>query len=170
MNTVDRKARAIAMALLLLGGGVAMGALAARLTTDSLVWRAPPRFAATGEAAVIEVDHAQAGKSWARKAFDGGLRQCPNMNPEFLAACQAEMKALAARPALPAGSYGGPLLVTRLEPSRDDRAWAGYDRPEAPPPPRLRDADYDLEDEPIFPPEPVYEPTPDNYPAAPDEK
>lgn len=165
---VDRKARAIVTGLLLIGGGAAAGALASRFTSDALVWRAPARFPSTANVALAGVDQAQAGKSWAQKAFDGGLRKCPAINPEFLAACEAEMKALTTRPAFPAGSYGGPLLTARVEAApRDDRAWQAYDRLETPPEPALRDADYAEDEPPPF--EPAYEPTPDNYPAEPED-
>jgi hypothetical protein len=77
---------------LLMGGGAVLGALASSITTDARVWRAPPQIPATDTQAAIPVDQAGAGQGWARTAFDGGLRDCPKMNAEFLAACHAEMK------------------------------------------------------------------------------
>jgi hypothetical protein len=156
---------------LLMGGGAVLGALASSITTDARVWRAPPQIPATDTQAAIPVDQAGAGQGWARTAFDGGLRDCPKMNAEFLAACQAEMKKLAARPAFPAGSYGGPLLITKVEPVRSgnvepDDAWEAQDRLEMPRP-VVRDTDY----QPLPPPiadNPPFEKTPDNYPAAPE--
>lgn len=150
---------------LLVGGGVFMGVLASSLTTDALVWQPPSRIPTTEAPVQAAIDQVGAGQAWARTAFDGGLRQCPAMNAEFLAACQVEMKKLAERPAFPAGSYGGPLLITKVEPVRDDRAWEAQDRLETPHA-ELREADYRPLPEP--PPEPAVEKTPDNYPAAPD--
>ena len=161
MKTVRRKGPLLAMGSLLICGGVAIGALASSLTSSAIVWRAAPRFPVTETVAQTAVDQAGAGQAWARAAFDGGLRQCPHMNAEFLAACHAEMKALMARPAFASGSYGGPLLITKieppgLEPYRPEEPAGGDLQPtiDAPEPPALA---VDV----------AAEVTPENYPAAP---
>lgn len=142
--------------------GIGMGAVASSLTSSAVQWRPVSRFAMTQPVPSEPVDQGQAGRSWARIAYDGGLRRCPEMNPQFVAACQAEMKALEARPALMAGSYGGPLLITKVEPAPEPQL-EPY-RPE--PMPELEmemvPAAYTPEE-----PEVTPEPTPDNYPAAP---
>ncbi|WP_217352681.1 hypothetical protein [Sphingomonas sp. ID1715] len=147
------------MAALLIMGGVAAGMLASSATTASLAWRAPPRFPTTEQVASEPIDQGNAGRSWARTAFEGGLRRCPAMNAEFLAACEAEMKALQERPKLAYGSSGGPLLITKVVPEQPTEPY----RPEQ------------LELEPAMPEEPtepvpaiapVEAPTPINYPAA----
>jgi hypothetical protein len=154
------------MGALLVAGGALMGVLASDLTSDSLVWhRPPPRIPTTEAPVAAAVDQASAGQGWARTAYDGGLRECPKMNPEFLAACETEMKKLAARPDFAPGSYGGPLLITKVE--TDDRAWEAQDRLEIPRPTVDR-TDYEpLPD--IAPERPAFERTPDNYPAEPAE-
>jgi len=96
--------------------GAAAGVLASSLTRDAMTWRAPSRWATTELVAPEPVDQARSGQSWARMAFSGGLRRCPAINDAFLAACEAEMKALAERPSAPAAGYGGPLLITKVEP------------------------------------------------------
>ena len=112
-----------AVIALLIGGGAGLGAIASSFTSASLKPLVETRAPMTETAMVADIDQAAAAKSWARTAFDGGLRQCPAMNAEFLAACEAEMKALAAKPGIAPGSYGGPLLVTRVvEPQETDAA------------------------------------------------
>jgi hypothetical protein len=165
MKTPYRKARLAGIGGLLIGGGVILGAFASSITTDARVWRTPPpQFPVTDSAIGTPVDQGSAGRGWARTAFDGGLRVCPKMNAEFLAACEAEMKKLAARPEFPAGSYGGPLLVTKVVPAPPDIGWEAQDRLEEPRE-ELRPADFDPLPE-IAPVEPAFERTPDNYPAA----
>lgn len=160
---LGRKASALGMGALIVGGGVMMGALASSYTSDALVSRAPAPEIPTTEAPVTTaIDQASAGQGWARTAFDGGLRQCPKMNPEFLAACETEMKKLVARPAFAAGSYGGPLLITKVEPEPSDDAWEAQDRLERPRP-ELEPADFEPLPEPV--PEPAFQRTPDNYPS-----
>jgi len=165
MKTLQRKAPLLGIIALLLGGGVLMGALASSLTTDALVWHQPATIPVTDAPIATPVDQAGAGQGWARTAFDGGLRECPKINAEFLAACEAEMKKLAERPDFSAGSYGGPLLITKVvEPDRVDDGWDAQDRLETPPPPPDL-ADYEALPAPA-PTEPPFERTPDNYPAA----
>ncbi|GAO38200.1 hypothetical protein SCH01S_10_00100 [Sphingomonas changbaiensis NBRC 104936] len=160
---LGRKASALGMGALIVGGGVVMGMLASSYTSDSLVWHAPaPEIPTTDAPVAPAIDQASAGQGWARTAFDGGLRQCPEMNPEFLAACQTEMKKLVARPAFAAGSYGGPLLITKVEPTPSEDAWAAQDRLERPRP-ELEPTDFEPLPEPA--PEPAFQRTPDNYPA-----
>jgi hypothetical protein len=165
MNTLRRKAHIAGTVALLVGGGVMLGAFASSITTDARIWRAPPQLPTTDAPLATPVDQAGAGRGWARTAFDGGLRECPKMNAEFLAACEAEMKKLADRPDFPAGSYGGPLLITKVEPAQSDDSWEAQDRLETP---RLavRETDYAPLPAPS-PDEPPFERTPDNYPAAP---
>lgn len=158
MNMVDRKARAVLIAMLLGCGGVAMGAFASNMTTDSLAWRAPSREAATAAPVASAIDQASAGQAWARSAFDGGLRRCPPMNDAFLAACEAEMKQLAERPAFSAGSYGGPPVAAEDGPVAHD-GWDAQDRLERP-----RLASYASQPE-AAPDEPAVEGAPDDYPA-----
>lgn len=164
MKTVRRKGPLLVLGMLLVGSGIGMGALASSLTSSAVVWRAPPAIPVTAEPVQTAPDHAGAGRAWARSAFNGGLRECPKMNPEFLAACQAEMKALAERPDFAAGSYGGPLRVTEIEDAVPPPDFEPY-IPEEPdlPDPALQ-ADYDLD-----PPSPAIAPplapTPPNYPA-----
>lgn len=135
--------------------GVGLGALLTSLTGASLKWQPPSRFHTTEQVAAEPIDHGEAGRNWARTAYDGGLRRCPEMNPSFVAACQAEMKALAARPNFLPGSYGGPLLVTTIEPVTLPEAYRAYEP----------------EPMPLVAPETVVESveeaTPDNYPSAP---
>jgi hypothetical protein len=89
------------------------------------------------------------------------------MNAEFLAACETEMNKLVARPEFAAGSYGGPLLITKIVPEQSDDGWEAQDRLERPRE-EVRQASFEpLPD--TVPDEPAYEPTPDNYPAAPKE-
>lgn len=166
MKTLQRKAHVAGTVALLVGGGVMLGAFASSVTTDARVWRAPPELPTTDAPLATPVDQAGAGRGWARTAFDGGLRECPKINAEFLAACEAEMTKLAERPAFPAGSYGGPLLITKVvEPVRSEDAWEAQDRLETPRP-AVQEADY--EPLPVPPPDdPPFERTPDNYPAAP---
>jgi hypothetical protein len=100
----------------IIAAGLIAGAFASRITTESIVWQRPSEFPRVeGSAQRESVDQASAGRSWAQSAFNGGLKRCPEMNVEFLAACQAEMKALLARPTIQHGGYGGPLLVTKME-------------------------------------------------------
>lgn len=142
-----------------------MGVLASSLTSDALVWRRPATIPTTDAPITTPVDQASAGRGWARTAFDGGLRDCPKINAEFLAACQTEMSKLSKRPAFPAGSYGGPLLITKYEPDRVDDGWEAQERIETARP-APEDVDYAPPPEPT-PVEPPFERTPDNYPAAP---
>jgi hypothetical protein len=115
MRMVRRKAPWFGAVALLTLGGVGAGVLASSLTSDAIVWRAPSHWSATEQVAPEPIDQTKAGESWARTAFAGGLKRCPPINAAFLAGCEAEMKLLAARPAFPAGSYGGPLLITKVE-------------------------------------------------------
>jgi hypothetical protein len=167
MKTLHRKARLAGIGGLLVGGGAILGALASSATTDALVWQAPPQLPVTEAAAAAPVDQARAGQSWARTAFDGGLRQCPKMNAEFLAACETEMTKLAARPDFPAGSYGGPLLVTRVVAEQPDDGWEAQDRLERPRD-EMRPASFEPPTD-TAPEEPAFVRTPDNYPAAEEE-
>lgn len=163
MRSIGRKASWFGAVALLISGGIGVGALASSLTSDALVWRAPARMAMTDAPISAPVDQASAGQAWARSAFDGGLRQCPQMNDDFLAACQEEMKKLAERPAFPAGSYGGPLLITKVETASYDGGWAAQDRLETP-----RRQPRQAEPAPLpdpVPEEATFERTPDNYPA-----
>ena len=152
MKMVRRKGPILGAVALLTLAGVGLGAVATSVTRASLKWQAPSRFAYTEQVAPEPIDHGEAGRSWARTAYDGGLRRCPEINPSFVAACQAEMKALAARPDFVPGSYGGPLLVTKYEPVTLPEPYRAYEP----------------EPMPVTAPEPgaVDEPTPDNYPAA----
>jgi hypothetical protein len=155
MKMVRRKGPIIGAVALLTLAGVGLGTLATSVTRASLKWQPPSRFAYTEQVAPEPVDHGEAGRAWARAAFDGGLRRCPEMNASFVAACQAEMKALAARPDFVPGSVGGPLLVTKVEPVTLPETYRAYGP----------------EPMPLIAPEPVQpvmeERTPDNYPAAP---
>ncbi|MBA2919880.1 hypothetical protein GON01_09255 [Sphingomonas sp. MAH-20] len=166
MNRRGRKARLAGVMGLLVGGGVMLGALASSATRDAWVWRAPPRIPVTDSPDSMAVDQASAGQGWARAAYDGGLRQCPKMNAEFLAACETEMKKLAARPEFAAGSYGGPLLITKMVPEQPDDGWDAQDRLERPRE-ELRPASFELPPD-SAPEHPAFTPTPDNYPAAPE--
>lgn len=150
-------AERLAVATLLACGGAALGMLASTMTSSAVSWRAPERFGdVEPQAVAVTVDQFSAGRGWARTAFDGGLRRCPSMNADFLAACEAEMKALEARPKFAAGSYGGPLLVTTY----------------TPPEPAVETT---AQSEPIPAAEPAvpasiqaaFEPTPENYPSEP---
>ncbi|MBS0502926.1 MAG: hypothetical protein JSS55_03805 [Proteobacteria bacterium] len=114
MRDARRTTTILAATALLIGGGAGLGAIASSLTSASIKAQPVPRAEPAQTAIVSDVDQESAGKSWARTAFDGGLRQCPAMNAEFLTACQAEMKALAARPGFVPGSYRGRLLVTKV--------------------------------------------------------
>jgi len=158
------KARLAGMAGLLVGGGVLLGALASSATTDAWVWQPPPQLPVTDAPVSTPVDQARAGEGWARTAFDGGLRECPKMNAEFLAACETEMKKLAARPEFAAGSYRGPLLITKIVSGQSDDGWEAQERLEHPRE-QFRQAGYAAGPDPV-PEEPALEPTPDNYPAA----
>lgn len=164
---LGRKASALGVGAMLVGSGVCAGMLASSYTSDALVWRAPARVPTVDAPLATAVDQASAGQGWARSAFDGGLRQCPKMNDQFLAACEAEMKKLAARPAFPAGSYGGPLLITKVEPEQPADAWEAQDRLEQPRP-EVRPAAFETPD--TTPQHPAFERTPDNYPAMPDDQ
>ena len=165
MTRRGRKARLAGVTGLLIGGGVMLGALASSATTDAWVWRAPPRIPITDSPVSTPVDQASAGQGWARTAYDGGLRQCPKMNAEFLAACEAEMKKLAARPEFAAGSYGGPLLITKVVSEQSDEGWEAQDRLESPRE-ELRPASFELPPD-TAPEQPAFTPTPGNYPAVP---
>lgn len=161
MGTIRRKAPLFGAIALLVMGGAGAGVLASSLTSDAVVWNAPPsRWANTEQVAAQPIDQARAGQNWARTAFSGGLKRCPPINNAFLAACEAEMKALASRPAFATGSYGGPLLITKVEPVPEPEI-AEY-RPVAEP--DLVPASYEIVEEAL----PVTEPTPENYPAAPE--
>jgi hypothetical protein len=163
MKVARRKAQLAGIAGLLIGGCVMLGALASTATSDALVWQAPPRIPVTGGPSAAPVDQAGAGRSWARSAFDGGLRRCPKITPEFLAACETEMEKLAARPEFPAGGYGGPLLITKVVPEQADDGWEARDRLERP-----RDEVTPAEFEPrpkVAAEDPGFVRTPDNYPA-----
>jgi hypothetical protein len=158
MERLHRKGSLAFKALMLIFGGVGAGVLASSVTTSSLVWQRPSSIPMTEQVVSDPVDQGSAGRNWARTAFDGGLRRCPEMNAEFLAACQAEMKALLERPKLNLGSYGGPLLITKVEPVPEIEPY----RPEP--------IGYDtlpLEEavDPMPPVEPLEQPTPINYPA-----
>jgi hypothetical protein len=150
MRMVRRKAPWFGAVALLTLGGVGAGVLASSLTSDAIVWRAPSHWSATEQVAPEPIDQTKAGESWARTAFAGGLKRCPAINAAFLAGCEAEMKLLAARPAFPAGSYGGPLLITKVETVPEPEI------DEYQPEPELEFAPY--EDD--------YPRTPANYPAA----
>jgi hypothetical protein len=165
MKALQRKGRLFGVVALLLGGGLGMGVLASSLTTDAVVWRPPATIPTTATPTATLIDQASAGRGWARTAFDGGLRDCPKINPEFLAACQTEMKKLSDRPVFLAGSYGGPLLITKIEPDRVDDGWKAQERLETPRAP-LEQAAYEPLPEPT-PAAPSFEPTSDNYPAMP---
>ena len=159
MRTLGQNLSLLGKAALLVAGGVGLGAFASTLATEARMWQAPPRsLEPMIEPAVV--DHAAAGRSWARAAFDGGLRRCPDLNPVFVAGCDAELKALAARPAFQPGSYGGPLLITRIEPVAPEPHAPGREDEPA----RAEHAEADLEVDEVLPP--LLEPTPANYPAA----
>lgn len=160
MNRLHRKGPILFKGVLLIFGGVGAGVLASSLTSASLVWQRPSRIPMTEQVIADPVDHGSAGRAWARTAFDGGLRRCPEMNAEFLAACEAEMKALLDKPKLAYGSYGGPLLVTRIEPVPGPEAYRPAEaEPDLPPLGETVEAPAVIEA--------VMEPTPDNYPAEP---
>ena len=148
----------LAKTAMLIFGGVGAGVLASSLTSSAIAWRAPSRIPMVEQVVADPIDQGSAGRNWARTAFDGGLRRCPEMNAQFFAACQAEMKALMERPKLAYGSYGGPLLITKIEPAPEMEPY----RPEP--------VAYDVslpEDAPAPSPaiEAVDQPTPVNYPA-----
>lgn len=159
MRRTFRYANHIAAMLLLASGGAGLGMAWSSLTSSAVKWERPARFSELTPVAEQAIDQFAAGRSWAQAAYDGGLRRCPEMNADFIAGCQAEMKALAARPDFAPGSYGGPLLVTTYEP------------PVAKVP---MEQDAVAEVEPEFPAEETapalvpaaYETTPENYPAA----
>lgn len=158
MDGLHRKASWGAMLLMLLAGGVGTGVLTSSLTSASLKWQPPSSIPTTERLVVEEIDQGNAGRSWARTAFEGGLRRCPEMNAEFLAACAAEMKALTERPKFTEGTYGGPLLITKVVPAPAVETY----RPKTP--------DYELPaiEEPVDQPamlDAPAEPTPVNYPA-----
>jgi hypothetical protein len=158
-----RHADKVAMTLLLACGGAGLGTAWSSLTSSAVVWQRPVRFAETAPPAAQSVDQFAAGRYWAQAAFDGGLRRCPQMNADFVAACEAEMKALKDRPAFAAGSYGGPLLITTYTPP--ERAV------EAPPAPSIEEIESDaersvVEHQPATVVPAAFEPTPENYPAA----
>ena len=165
MKRVQRKGSLVAMGLLLACGGVGVGVLASSLTNSSIVWRAPPRIPTTDDPVQVDVDQASAAQAWARSAFDGGLRRCPQINPEFLAACQAEMKALTDRPAPTYVANDRELLITQVEPVDSVPDMAPY-IPDAPLDLDRQDAEHEPE-----PSQPLAEQfadrTPDNYPAEP---
>jgi hypothetical protein len=160
MKRVARKGPLIGATLLLAAAGAGIGALASSVTSATIAWRAPARFAMTEPINHEPVDQSEAGRSWARVAFDGGLRRCPEMNASFLAACEAEMKALQERPAFAAGSYGGPLLITEVEPVAEPQD-EGY-RPRREPVPEIEVASLEEVPAPTLEPDEV---TPANYPA-----
>ena len=160
MERLHRKGPLAFKALMLVFGGVGAGVVASSLTTSSLAWQRPSRIPMTGQVLDEPIDQGNAGRNWARTAFDGGLRRCPEMNAEFLAACQAEMKVLLERPKLAYGSYGGPLLITKVEPSSRVEPY----RPAEPDfePPEMEEP---LEPLPVI--QAAAEPTPETYPAQP---
>jgi hypothetical protein len=136
---------------LLIGGGAGLGAVVSSFTSASIKPLAQTRAPMTQTAMIGSIDQESAAKNWARTAFDGGLRQCPAMNPEFFAACEAEMKALAARPGFVPGSYGGPLLVTKIVEPKAETVSEEQEQVR----PAYREASYNppLEDEPAGPDE-----------------
>lgn len=163
MRRTFRYANHFVALLLLASGGAGLGMAWSGLTSSAVDWERPARFSEMAPVAEQAVDQFAAGRSWAQAAYDGGLRQCPQMNADFIAGCQAEMKALAARPDFAPGSYGGPLLVTTYEPAV----------PEVPvedetPAIIERRVEQELAaEEPVADLVPAtYEPTPANYPAA----
>ncbi len=117
MRRTFRYANHFAALLLLASGGAGLGMAWSSLTSSAVKWERPARFSELTPMAEQAVDQFSAGRSWAQAAYDGGLRRCPEMNADFIAGCQAEMKALAARPDFAPGSFGGPLLVTTYEPA-----------------------------------------------------
>lgn len=159
MRDLERKSQKIAAGMLLVCAGVGGGVLASSLTTDSIQWRPAARFVFPETAPAVPTDQAGAGRSWAQTAFSGGLRRCPALNPAFLKGCEAEMKALQERPALPTGSYGGPLLITKVEPATPEPDFEPYQPDLLPAEPAWRDTRFapalDVSDQ----------RTPDNYPA-----
>jgi hypothetical protein len=160
------KGSLLALFSLLVCGGIGVGALASSLTSDAIRWRPPAHFPMTEAAPeATDIDQAAAGEAWARSAYAGGLRRCPVLNPEFLAGCEAEIAALSARPEFPPGSYGGPLLITKVEPIAPEEPVEPYEPVADAQPDEWRQASYDpaAEEE----AEPAFERTPDNYPAAP---
>lgn len=161
MRWMVRYADRFAMMLLLACGGAGIGMAWSSMTSSAVVWQRPAQFAELGPAPHQGVDQFAAGRSWAQAAYDGGLRRCPEMNADFVAACEAEMKALAARPDFAPGSYGGPLLVTTYEPPaptvpEEHVSLAALESDAEPAP---------TEPEPTIVPT-AFEATPDNYPAA----
>lgn len=156
MNRLHRKGPIVAKVSLLLLGGVGAGVFASSLTTSSIAWRPTSRVPMVEQAVADPVDQGSAGRNWARTAFDGGLRRCPEMNAEFLAACQAEMKLLLEKPKLAYGSYGGPLLITKYEGPPIDTYRPAEENFDLPP------SEEAVEPEVA---QSVLEPTPVNYPA-----
>lgn len=115
MNRVGRKTSLLSLGALLVCGGVAVGAFASSFVTDAARFQRKPIHAVWPTTSKVDLAQDDAGRAWARSAFPGGLRKCPEMNPAFMAACRAEIEALMKQPAMMAGSYGGPLLVTTIE-------------------------------------------------------
>lgn len=149
--------------LLLACGGAGIGMAWSSLTSSAVVWQRPASFAETEQQPGQSVDQFAAGRAWARAAFDGGLSRCPEMNADFVAGCEAEIKALKDRPRFGAGSDGGPLLITSYTPP----APRIEDEPALP---TVEEEPPDLAQAPAPAPIPaMFEPTPDNYPAAPPE-
>lgn len=161
MDINRRKGAWLAIGAMLVCAGAGIGALVSSLTTQSVVWRAPPLSPATTGTASVAVDQVQAGRAWARSAFDGGLRQCPEMNAEFLAACQAEMTALAERPVPPPDHYDDQPQVAAIEPLLPEDDPRSYD-----PEPLPAYARQDVAVRPAPPVEQGYDRGPVNYPAA----
>lgn len=162
IHNIDR----ISTTLLLVCGGAGLGMAASSLTNTAVVWKGQSSFAVSEPVAeAAPIDHFASGRQWAQAAFDGGLRRCPPMNADFLAGCDAEMKALTARPDVLPGSYGGPLLITTYEPPTPE-AYEEAPIVEAPPRPSRNPDAYPSENAPeaAFVPA-SFEPTPDNYPA-----
>lgn len=94
-------ARRLAIGSMLVSGGALLGVGASAFTSSAIRWQSPARFysASASEPLPREgVDQAASGEAWARSAFWSGLTRCPKMNPQFLAACEAEMAALESRP------------------------------------------------------------------------
>jgi hypothetical protein len=163
MRWMVRHANGFAALTMLACCGAGIGMAWSSMTQSAVVWHRPAQIAEPMTEPGQGIDQFAAGRSWAQAAYDGGLRRCPEMNADFVAACQAEMKALAARPDFAPGSYGGPLLVTSYTPPVDEALVdVAEPLPAAEPAPAIE------RPEPTVIPA-AMEATPDNYPAAPAE-